>query len=242
MIDILHVIISISFGVFVVKFRNQCSVYFHVLVRWGLGRDGAKIRALQYCSALTHWGQVTHICVSKLTIIGSDNGLSPGRRQAIIWTNTWILLIGPSGTKFNEIVFEIHTFSFKKMHLKMSSAKWCPFCLGPNVLIWVSWHTCKCSCLYRCLGHCIPFFLLNEVLEEIYSRFMAEKDGLSHSDVRKVDSNSIMGIHVYRKWDFWFINSVPSSTNAPILCVLQWVLQSWAEWESSEPCCAIPEL
>ena len=23
---------------------------------------------------LTHWGQVTHICVSKLTIIGSDNG------------------------------------------------------------------------------------------------------------------------------------------------------------------------
>ena len=36
---------------------------------------------------LTHWGQVTHICVSKLTIIGSDNGLSPGQRQAIIWTN-----------------------------------------------------------------------------------------------------------------------------------------------------------
>ena len=36
---------------------------------------------------LTHWGRVTHICVSKLTIIGSDNGLSPDRRQAIIWTN-----------------------------------------------------------------------------------------------------------------------------------------------------------
>ena len=36
---------------------------------------------------LTHWGRVAHICVSKLTIIGSDNGLSPGRRQAIIWTN-----------------------------------------------------------------------------------------------------------------------------------------------------------
>ena len=42
---------------------------------------------------LTHWGRVTHICVSKLTIIGSDNGLSPGRRQAIIWTNAGILLI-----------------------------------------------------------------------------------------------------------------------------------------------------
>ena len=47
---------------------------------------------------LTHWGQVTHIYVSKLTIIGSDNGLSPGRRQAIIWTNAEILLIGSLGT------------------------------------------------------------------------------------------------------------------------------------------------
>ena len=44
---------------------------------------------------LTHWGRVRHICVSKLTIIGSDNGLSPDRRQAIIWTNAGILLIGP---------------------------------------------------------------------------------------------------------------------------------------------------
>ena len=40
-----------------------------------------------------HWVRVTHICVSKLTIIGSDNGLSPGRRQAIIWTNAGILTI-----------------------------------------------------------------------------------------------------------------------------------------------------
>ena len=36
---------------------------------------------------LTHWDRVTHICVSKINTIGSDNGLSPGRRQAIIWTN-----------------------------------------------------------------------------------------------------------------------------------------------------------
>ena len=49
-------------------------------------------------SLLTHWGRVTHICVGKLTIIGSDNGLSPGRRQAIIWTYAGILLIGPLGT------------------------------------------------------------------------------------------------------------------------------------------------
>ena len=34
---------------------------------------------------LSHWGRVTHICVCKLTINGSDNG------QAIIWTNARIL-------------------------------------------------------------------------------------------------------------------------------------------------------
>ena len=33
-------------------------------------------------------GQVMHIWVSKLTIISSD-GLSPGRRQAIIWANDY---------------------------------------------------------------------------------------------------------------------------------------------------------
>ena len=83
---------------------------------------------------LTHWGRVTHICVGKLTIIGSDNGLSPGRRQAIIWTNAGILLIWPLGTNFSEILIAIETFSFNKMHLKISSAKWRPFCLGLNVL------------------------------------------------------------------------------------------------------------
>ena len=84
---------------------------------------------------LTHWGRVTHICVGNLTIIGSDNGLSPGRRQAIIWTNAGILLIRTLGTNFSEIFTEVHTFSFKKMHLKMSSAKWHPFCPGFYVLM-----------------------------------------------------------------------------------------------------------
>ena len=83
---------------------------------------------------LTHWGRVTHICVGNLTIIGSDNGLSPYRRQAIIWTNAGILLIGPLRTKFSEILIGIQTFSFKKMHLKVSSAKWRSCCLGLNVL------------------------------------------------------------------------------------------------------------
>ena len=75
---------------------------------------------------------MTPICVSKPTIIGSDNGLSPDRRQAIIWTNDGLLLIGPLGTNFSEILIEILIFSFKKMRLKVSSAKQRPFCL--NVL------------------------------------------------------------------------------------------------------------
>ena len=85
-------------------------------------------------SVLTHWGQVTNICVSNLTTNGSDKGLSPTRRQAIIWTNADMLWIGPIGTNFNEIWIESHAFSFTKIHLKMSSGKWRPFCLSLNVL------------------------------------------------------------------------------------------------------------
>ena len=73
-----------------------------------------------------------HICVGELTIIGSDNGLSPGWHQTIIWTNAGILSSGILGTNVSEILSEIHKFSFKKMHLK--SGKWRPFCLSLNVL------------------------------------------------------------------------------------------------------------
>ena len=76
---------------------------------------------------LTHWGRATHICVSILNIIISDNGLSPGRRQAIIWAIVGILLIGHLETNFSEILIRIESFSFKKMHLKMSSSNWRPF-------------------------------------------------------------------------------------------------------------------
>ena len=83
---------------------------------------------------LIHWGRVIHICVGNLAIIGSDNSLSPGRHQAIIWTSDGILWIRPLGTNFSEILIEFLTFWFKKMRLNVSSAKWRPFCLGLNVL------------------------------------------------------------------------------------------------------------
>ena len=87
---------------------------------------------------------MTQICVDNLTIIGPDNGLSPGRRQAIIWTNAGLLLIS----------IEIHTFSFKEMHLKMSSGKWRPFCLGLNVLISIYLLTNLCRIPARPAGGC----------------------------------------------------------------------------------------
>ena len=65
-----------------------------------------------------HSGQVTHICVGNLTIIGSDNGFSTGRRKAIIWANDGKLSIGPVGTKRS----------------KLLSVKWRPLCLSRNVL------------------------------------------------------------------------------------------------------------
>ena len=67
-------------------------------------------------------------------ITGSDNDLSPVRHRAIIWTNAGILLIGPLGTYFSEVLIGIQTFSFKKLHLKTSFAKWCLFCPGLNEL------------------------------------------------------------------------------------------------------------
>ena len=82
---------------------------------------------------LTHWGRVTHICVGKLTIIGPDNGLSPGRRQAIIWTYAGILLIRPRNKlqwKFNRNsnIF-IQENALENVVCQMAS-----ICLGLNVL------------------------------------------------------------------------------------------------------------
>ena len=105
---------------------------------------------------LTHWGWMMHIYVGNLTIIGSDNGLSPGRCQAIIWTNVGILSIGPLGTNFNDILIEIETFWFKKMHLNMPFGKWRPFCLGLNVRYLVSFVT-----LYSDPFHAFVFAILS---------------------------------------------------------------------------------
>ena len=109
-------------------------ILWHLSLRWILVTVSILLQALLSPLSFTQWGWAMHIYVGDLTIIGSDNGLSPGLGQVIIWTNVGILLIGPLGTNFSGILIEILTFWFNKMCLNVSSAKWRPFCLGLNVL------------------------------------------------------------------------------------------------------------
>ena len=100
----------------VIYSRRQNHIYIYIYIYIYIERERLTV--------LTHWGRVTHICVSKLTIIGSDNGLPSDRRQAIIWTNDGILLFRTLGIKFSSILIEIQIFLFKKVQLKISSGEW----------------------------------------------------------------------------------------------------------------------
>ena len=87
------------------------------------------------CQLWTPWGQVMHICIGKLTIIGLDNGFNAWTVPNHYLNQFWNIVIWIFRNNFfSEILIGIQRFSFKEMHLKMLSAKWCPFCLGPNVL------------------------------------------------------------------------------------------------------------
>ena len=160
---------------------------------------------------LTHWGRVTHIC--KIIIIGSDNGLSPGRRQAIIWTDAGILLNWRWGTNFSEISIEIYIFSFKKMYLKMSSGKWWPCCLGHNVLtedqihngatldvaypILSTYHACWCPDNLRSQHY--SDVIMDAIASQITSLTIVYSTVYSGRDQRKHQSSAslafVWGIH-----------------------------------------------
>ena len=104
----------------------------------------------------TCWGRVTRICIGNLTIVGSDDDLSPSRHQSIIWTNAGIMLIRTLGTNYSEILSESLTFTCKKMHFKIYLGTWRPFCLGFNMMkllwtLWVAKPWLKGSCA-ECVG------------------------------------------------------------------------------------------
>ena len=90
------------------------------------------VKIYQHC--LTHWGRVTHICVSDLTSIGSDNGLMPGRHQVIIRTNAGILLIRPLGTNFSEFSVEILNIFIQENAFESVVCEKAAICFGLNEL------------------------------------------------------------------------------------------------------------
>ena len=115
--------------------RNICEVliYNRQLVVLLTNQILQRINSLLRWNPLTHWGRGTQLSVGKLIIIGSYNGLSPDRRQAIIWTNARFIVNWTLANTFQWKFIQIQQFSLKKMHVKMSSAKWSPSCLGLNV-------------------------------------------------------------------------------------------------------------
>ena len=115
----------------VMPYRSSCCIQYQVIlndifmapgcmghIHWVLIVDLvlhlSLLCCILRCITLTQWARVTHICVSKLAIMGSNNGLSPDQRQAIIWTNAGILLIQTLETNFSEISNEIHGFHLRR--------------------------------------------------------------------------------------------------------------------------------
>ena len=97
---------------------------------------------------LTHQGQVLHICINKLeTIIGLDNSLLLVQHQAIIWrTNADIFVNWMLGNKPRRNLNQSMLIEVKKMHLKMMTATWRPFCFclmcQPEPVLWRNHPVC----------------------------------------------------------------------------------------------------
>ena len=156
---------------------------------------------------MSHLSWVTHIYVAEQTIIVSVNGLSPGRHQAIIWTNAGILLIGPLGTNFSGILIGIQTFSFKKMRFKVSSSKWRPFCLSLDVL------------RDFCKGHIWPLerwpILSGNTTQQTYIHTPRMKALLSYYCIIKYQWPNILSLSICSTYFFrWWKRGIVRSSNS----------------------------
>ena len=129
-----HIITIVPVKILVHSSHSVNSVYIDSFVRkdvtplltlWSYAFLALTYRYLEILrNKETEWLHEFVVCKTKqkitshyYCIIVSDNGLSPSRRQA----NAGILLIGPLRINFSEILIEIETFLFRKMHLRMSS-------------------------------------------------------------------------------------------------------------------------
>ena len=74
------------------------------------------------------------ICVSKLTIVGSDKRLLAWTSPSHYLNQCWDIVNWTRRNKLQRNINKFHTFSSMKMHMKMLFGKWRPFCLGLNEL------------------------------------------------------------------------------------------------------------
>ena len=86
--------------------------------------DTARRQSCCIPTNLTHWGRVTHICVNRLTILGSDMACRLAGAKPLSLNQCWNIVNSNLRNKLQ----------WNHRHLKMSSAKSCPFCLGLSVL------------------------------------------------------------------------------------------------------------
>ena len=139
---------------------------------------------------------MTRICISNLTIYGSDDGLSPGRRQAIIWTNVGILLIGSLGTNVSEISIEILTFSFKQIHFKVSSATWRPFCVCLSVL--TSYQRIHIMLKWLTTNYIIPYFFLSDVIFVGQIHWVSMEPKAYCSRLKRILGKKMFEVHIIK--------------------------------------------
>ena len=114
--------------------------------------------------------RVTQICVSKLTVTGSYNGLSPGWHQAIVWTNAGIVLIRTLGTNVSEILIKIHTFSFTKCIWKCRLRNDGKCVSAPMCQCGTKWVSNKHEISYQCWVVLKIIHILTRILDLAWSK------------------------------------------------------------------------
>ena len=124
-----------------------------------MSRSGWWVECATTCFFLIHWGRVMHICISKFTIIGWDNGLSPSRHQAIIRTNAGIFLILPLETNFSETFIDIHMFHSRKCIWKCRLRN-AGHCDARHCRFQYDWTTNMCGFAFKKLFQCIYYIAI----------------------------------------------------------------------------------
>ena len=134
-------------------------------------------------------------------------------------TNAGMWLIGPLGTNFSEILIQIDTFSFKKRHLKMLSAKWWPFCLGNNELIGWPLHYWIYNNIHSPVD---KLYLVNQIIFGLYYGIISCMcpDNGRHCYI--VTSSPIRWTHIYKMIPVYWTGRTPvwMTLEGHRLCVL----------------------